>query len=123
VSELKACPMCGGQAEIWTQKSFGMPLIRCECGLSLSGEMNCFLRDDIKELEDAWNNRVAPAKDAEVEKRAILAVKDIVSDMCNGSGGDRWYESCDRGIRREIRDAWEAIIIRRLTDSKEVDSE
>ena len=80
MSELKACPMCGGQAEIWTQKSFGMPLIRCECGLSLSGEMNCFLRDDIKELEDAWNNRVAPAKDAP------MGLLEQIDRVINGRG-------------------------------------
>ena len=92
------------------------PLPISDWGLHERGDGEFVKFSDVEAL-------VAPAKDAEVEKRAILAVKDIVSDMCNGSGGDRWYESCDRGIRREIRDAWEAIIIRRITDSKEVDSE
>jgi hypothetical protein len=39
----------------------------------------------------------------------------IRHDICGRSGGDHWFEGCDKDIQQEILDAWEVIIARGVT--------
>lgn len=37
---------------------------------------------------------------------AELIAEAIISDMCDRSGGDGWFEGCDEEIQDEIRKTW-----------------
>lgn len=44
------------------------------------------------------------------KKLAKLIADNIIDDMCGRSGGDHWFESCDKEIQKEIRNEWADII-------------
>lgn len=68
MSELKPCPFCGGEADLWSNEGRNGYFVRCECAVCGSKTKSFFMGPHLplewgKTLEaemarEAWNRRI-----------------------------------------------------------------